>query len=97
MYRMRCGDGPELTSREVAELAMPNVDCDECADLRMGFTVWLFDHIGVDPFDAVMGRLDPLDLMERYVEYLTRTDEDALYYQFGVGVVWEFRDGSKED
>lgn len=95
MYRVMGGDGPELTSMEVAMLAMPNIDDDACADLRMGFTEWLFDHM--DPFDAVMGRLNPLDMMKRYVEYLTRTDEDALYYQFGVRVVWEFRDGSREE
>lgn len=96
MYRVMNGDGLELTSREVAELAMPNLDCDECADLRIGLAEWLFDYSDVDLFDAVMGRLSPLDLMERYVEYLTWTDEDALYYQFGVKAVWEFREPEKD-
>ena len=45
----------------------------------------------MDPFDAVMGRLDPLGLMERYVEYLTRTCEDDLHDQFGVEFVREPR------
>ena len=87
MYRVMNGDGLELTAREVAEFAMSNVDCDDCANLRAGFTEWLFDCRGEDLFDAVMGRLDPLDLMEGYVDYLGRTCDDDLYYQFGVKVV----------
>lgn len=31
--------------------------------------------------------VDPLDLMEGYVDYLGRTCDEDLYYQFGVRVV----------
>lgn len=89
MYRVMDGDGPELTAMEVAMLAMPNIDDDACADLRMGFTEWLFDHM--DPFDAVMGRLNPLDMMARYVDYLGRTSDEDLDQQFGVSVVRKAR------
>ena len=44
MYRIR-GCDVELTAREVAELALSNIDDDACEDLRMGFSEWLHDHI----------------------------------------------------
>ena len=96
MYRMMDGSGKELTAREVAELAMPHVDDDDCSSLRYWFSAWVFDNGEVDMFDAVMGRLDPLDMMEMYVNYLGRTSDEELYEQFGVSVVREIREPKKD-
>lgn len=87
MYRMIDGNGTEMTAREVAELAMPHVDDDDRSSLRYWFSAWLFDNGEVDLFDAAMGRLDPLDMMERYVYYLGRTSDGDLAEQFGAEVV----------